>query len=60
MTGMTHRDLTPERWWTLTLADQLGNIGSEVSRTLKWRSRNSEIAERALNARLGASRSDAR
>ncbi len=48
MTDMKHRELTAERWWTFTAAEQLGNIGSEVSRTLKWRSRNPEIAERAM------------
>lgn len=25
-----------ERWFTLSLADQLGNIGSEVGRARKW------------------------
>ena len=48
MTDMKHRELTAERWLTFTLAEQLGNVGSEVSRTLKWRSRNPEIAERAM------------
>ena len=48
MPDMKHRELTAERWFTFTLAEQLGNVGSEVSRTLKWRSRNPEIAERAM------------
>jgi len=48
MTDMKHRELTAERWFAFTLAEQLGNVGSEVSRTLKWRSRNPEIAERAM------------
>ena len=48
MTDMKHRELTAERWFTFTLAEQLANVGSEVSRTLKWRSRNPEIAERAM------------
>jgi len=48
MTEMTHWELTAERWWTFTLAEQFGNVGSEVSRTLKWRSRNPEIAQRAM------------
>jgi hypothetical protein len=30
------------------LAEQLGNVGSEVSRALKWRSRNPEIAQGAM------------
>ncbi len=48
MTEIAHRELADGRWWTLTLAQQLGNVGSEVSRTLKWRSRNPQIAERSL------------
>ena len=48
MTEVTHRELADGRWWTLSLAEQLGNVGSEVSRTLKWRSRNPQLAERSL------------
>ena len=40
------------RWWTLTLAEQLGNIGSEVSRALSWRSRNPRIAQGAMERAL--------
>ncbi len=28
--------ISRERWFTLSLADQLGNIGSEVGRAAKW------------------------
>src|SRR5438132_483737 len=31
-----------ERWFTLTLADQLGNVGSEYSRILVNRKQNNE------------------
>ena len=48
MTDMKHWKLTAERWFTFTLAEQLGNVESEISRTLKWRTRNPEIAERAM------------
>ena len=48
MTDRKHREMTADRWWTFTLAEQLGNVGSEVSRTLKWRSRNPRIAEGAM------------
>lgn len=30
-----HRSLTPERWHSLTLFEQLGNIGSEVGRAIR-------------------------
>jgi hypothetical protein len=36
----------------LTLAEQLGNVGSEVSRTLKWRSRDPRIARGAMERAL--------
>ncbi len=48
MTDIKHSGMTPDRWFTFTLAEQLGNVGSEVSRTLKWRSRNPKIAEGAM------------
>ncbi|OGC85940.1 hypothetical protein A3D70_00705 [Candidatus Adlerbacteria bacterium RIFCSPHIGHO2_02_FULL_54_18] len=31
-----------ERWITLSLADQLGNIGSEVGRARKWQGRDEQ------------------
>lgn len=43
-----HRDLAAGRWWELSLAQQLGNVGSEVSRALKWKDRNPEIARGAF------------
>jgi hypothetical protein len=48
MSDRVHRDLAAGRWHTLTLAEQLGNVGSEFSRTLKWRGERPEIAERSL------------
>jgi hypothetical protein len=43
-----HHDLAAGRWWTLSLSEQLGNVGSEISRALKWSGRNSALAEGAL------------
>jgi len=37
-----------QRWWRMSIAEQLGNIGSEVSRAAKWQSRNPELARAAL------------
>ena len=48
MTDPQHRDLAAGRWWSMSLADQLGNIGSEVSRAAKWESRNPDVARSAL------------
>jgi hypothetical protein len=47
-----HADLAAGRWWTLSLSEQLGNVGSEVSRTLKWRSRDPAISRGALDRAL--------
>jgi hypothetical protein len=32
-----HPDLAAGRWFTLTLASQLGNVGSEYERASKWK-----------------------
>ena len=45
---IAHRELARERWWNLSLCAQLGNIGSEVRRALKWTGRNPELAEAAV------------
>lgn len=34
---MQHQSLAAGRWFNFTLAEQLGNIGSEVSRTIRAR-----------------------
>jgi len=43
-----HRDLAAGRWFAMSLAAQMGNIGSEVSRATRWTSRNPELARAAL------------
>lgn len=48
----THRELSPERWRSLTLAAQLSHVGSEIRRTLKWRSRRPDHARAALDRAL--------
>ncbi|MGE0445042.1 MAG: hypothetical protein AB7P99_07420 [Vicinamibacterales bacterium] len=42
-----HRDLAGGRWYELALAEQLGHVGSEVSRAVKWTTRNPEVARGA-------------
>lgn len=37
-----HQSLAAGRWQTFTLAEQLGNIGSEVGRALNWQKRGDE------------------
>jgi len=45
------RDLEMQ-WGQLSLAKQLANVGSEVSRMIKWRGKDDEIAERAFERML--------
>jgi len=47
MNTIQHREMSAGRWHELTLAEQLGNVGSEVSRAIRWRPRNERLAEGA-------------
>lgn len=38
-----HKTLTPERWYRFSLAEQMGNIGGEVSRAMNAKKRNDEV-----------------
>ena len=37
---MFHSDLAGGRWHTMSLCEQLGNIGSEISRALNWKDKD--------------------
>jgi hypothetical protein len=44
-----HQSLVDGRWFTLSLAEQLGNIGSEFERVIAWRQKKKvEYAENAF------------
>ena len=46
---MIHKNLAENGWYNLTLAEQMGNIGSEVSRALNWGKKNNpEMQNRAI------------
>lgn len=48
-----HASLAAGRWQTFTLAEQLGNIGSEVGRALNWRKQGNETQrQRAFDRAL--------
>ena len=48
-----HTGLAAGRWQTLTLAQQLANVGSEVDRAIRaWESGRSDRFERALDRAL--------
>ena len=52
MSAVVHRDLASGRWWTLSVAEQLGNVGSEISRAVSWSTRNPGRSEAALHRAL--------
>lgn len=39
---MIHKNLTLERWQSLTLFEQLANVGCDVDRVIRWRDRGNE------------------
>jgi hypothetical protein len=52
MTEWQHADAARGRWWTLSLAEQFGNVGSEISRAIRWSTKNPETAQAALHRGL--------
>ena len=44
----THKNLAAGRWHALTINEQLGNIGSEISRAIRWKHRNPDLYEKAI------------
>ncbi|MFA6042271.1 MAG: hypothetical protein WCV85_02940 [Patescibacteria group bacterium] len=42
MSQAQHHDLAQGRWQNMTLAEQLGNVGSEYSRARKWKEQGNE------------------
>ncbi len=46
--AVQHKEMAAGSWWRLTLCEQMGHVGSEVSRCLNWRARNPAIARGAL------------
>jgi len=46
---MIHKELAKERWGKMSLAEQMGNIGSEVDRAVGWMKKNNkEYADNAF------------
>lgn len=43
-----HKNLASGGWHKLSLAEQMANIGSEVSRMLRWRGRDKKLFEGAF------------
>ena len=49
---MIHKELASGRWFELTLMEQLGNIGGEISRAIKWRERDEKLFMGAIERAL--------
>jgi len=47
-----HKELAQGKWFTLSLTEQLANIGSEVGRTAMWQEKNKEYFENAVTRTL--------
>ncbi len=50
--SVQHETLAAGRWTTLTLCEQLGNVGSEVGRAKRWREKDPRIFEGAMDRAL--------
>ena len=46
--SVTHKNLAHGGWQKMTLAEQLGNVGSEVSRAASWKIRDPEMYQKAI------------
>lgn len=47
-----HSTLAGGRWRSLTFAEQMGNVGSEVSRARRWQGRDQAVLEGAVERAL--------
>lgn len=47
-----HKDLAAGKWFKLSFIEQLANIGSEVERTILWKSKNKDYSISAIERGL--------
>ena len=47
-----HKSLAKGKWFELPLAEQMGNIGSEVSRASRWRGKDENLFQAAVDRAL--------
>jgi hypothetical protein len=52
MTTPVHAELAAGRWHQMPLVEQLGHVGSEISRAIRWSAKNAELAQRAFHRSL--------
>lgn len=44
-----HKNLVAGRWNELSLMEQMGNIGSEISRAINWRGKDQKLCQNAID-----------
>jgi len=49
MEQIYHKEAASGRWYSLTLAEQMGHIGSEVSRAARKQGKHEQLYERAVD-----------
>lgn len=50
---MKHKELAAGRWFSLSLVEQLANVGSDVIRTIKWKNKdNMDFSKKAFERAL--------
>ncbi len=47
--AIQHKELAAGGWQKLSLMEQMGNIGSEISRALNWRGKDKKLYENAID-----------
>lgn len=48
-----HKELARGRWFSMAIAEQLANVGSEVERTILWKNKNNrDYSDKALERAL--------
>lgn len=47
-----HKNLASGKWQELSLVEQLGNIGSEVSRAFRWQGKDEKLFQKAVERAL--------
>lgn len=52
MKNFIHKELAAGRWFELSLAEQLGNIGSEVSRAIRWKGKDEKNYQNSIEKAL--------
>lgn len=51
--NLQHNELASGRWAQMSLAEQMANVGSEVSRSLNWQKKGKkDLAERSFHRAL--------